>query len=269
MIGELPGTGTPAGLPAGLPGMRVDPLSMKLALKRCTDVIDGGGYLRIGMVNAAKVVAMRKDEELRAAVCDSDLVLADGQAIVWASGLLGAPLPERVTGIDLFTGLLAEAAGRGYRVYFLGARAEVLHDVLAEVARTYPGLIVAGHRDGYFSPAEDAKVAAEIRASRADLLFIAMSPPRKELFASRWGEATGAKVVHGVGGSFDILAGRVRRAPAWWQRHGLEWLFRALQEPVRLGRRYLTTNLAFIAYVAAAVVKRGLQVPAAGATGEQ
>ncbi|HUD39799.1 MAG TPA: WecB/TagA/CpsF family glycosyltransferase [Streptosporangiaceae bacterium] len=240
----------------GLPGVRLDALSLELALQRCGDVVDGSGYLRIGMVNAAKVVTMRKDEALRAAVCDSGLVLADGQAVVWASGLLGAPLPERVTGIDLFTGLLARAERRGYRVYFLGAKADVLGAMVAEVTRLHPGLVIAGYRDGYFTPDQDGQVAAAIKATGADLLFIGISSPRKEMFAQAWGEATGAKVVHGVGGSFDILAGLVRRAPAWWQRHGLEWLYRALQEPVRLGRRYLTTNLAFMALVARAAAAR-------------
>jgi N-acetylglucosaminyldiphosphoundecaprenol N-acetyl-beta-D-mannosaminyltransferase len=153
--------------------------------------------------------------------------------------------------------LLALASSRGYRVYFLGARADVLAACVAEVRRSYPGLVVAGSRHGYFTAAQERQVAEDISRARPDLLFMGMSSPRKELFGQRWGEATGAKVVHGVGGSFDILAGLTRRAPLWWQRHGLEWLYRALQEPVRLGRRYLRTNLAFVALVAAAAARRG------------
>jgi N-acetylglucosaminyldiphosphoundecaprenol N-acetyl-beta-D-mannosaminyltransferase len=240
----------------GLPGITIDSLTMTLAVKRCTDAIDQGGYLSVGMVNAAKVVAMRKNDQLGRAVCGCDLVLADGQAVVWASALLGAPLPERVTGVDLFTALLGQASEHGYRVYFLGARAEVLKAMLAEVARRYPGLVVAGFHDGYFSAGQEQQVAHAIRQANPDLLFIGMSSPRKELFEARWGEVTGAKVVHGVGGSFDILAGITRRAPLWWQRHGLEWLYRALQEPARLGRRYLTTNLAFVVLVAGAAATR-------------
>jgi|HubBroStandDraft_1064217.scaffolds.fasta_scaffold04906_5 N-acetylglucosaminyldiphosphoundecaprenol N-acetyl-beta-D-mannosaminyltransferase len=245
-----------AGARAGLPGITIDPFGMKLAVKRCTEVIDEGGYLSIGMVNAAKIVAMGKNEALRRAVSGCGLVLADGQAVVWASGLLGSPLPERVTGIDLFTELLGQASQRGYRVYFLGARADVLRAMLAQVMRRYPGLVIAGFRDGYFSAEQERQVAEEIRLTSPDLLFIGMSSPRKELFCARWGEVTGAKVVHGVGGSFDILAGITRRAPLWWQRRGLEWLYRAMQEPVRLGRRYLTTNLAFMVLVARAAARR-------------
>jgi N-acetylglucosaminyldiphosphoundecaprenol N-acetyl-beta-D-mannosaminyltransferase len=220
------------------------------------------------------VVAMRKDDALCQAVCGSDLVLADGQSIVWASRLLGRPLPERVTGCDLFTELLALASRHHYRVYFLGARADVLARMLAEVRSRYPGLVIAGARDGYFAAGEDGQVADAIKHSDADLLFIGMTSPRKELFAARWGAATGAKVVHGVGGSFDILAGATRRAPLWWQRHGFEWLYRALQEPVRLGRRYLMTNFAFLALVLRAAAASRLRpvtadrLPAAGEEGD-
>jgi N-acetylglucosaminyldiphosphoundecaprenol N-acetyl-beta-D-mannosaminyltransferase len=227
----------------------VDALTMAQAVSRCTDAVERRSYLSIGMVNAAKVVAMRRDERLREAVAGAGMVLADGQSVVWASRLLDAQVPERVAGIDLFLELLSLADRRAYRVYFLGARREVLDRMLAEVGRAYPGLAVAGARDGYFGTEQARDVAAEIRQSAADLLFVGMSSPRKELFVSQWGKSTLASVVHGVGGSFDVLAGQTRRAPAWCQDHGLEWLYRAWQEPVRLGRRYLTTNLSFVTLV--------------------
>ena len=265
--GRTPATGTPAAgtaaggipaasTPAGLPDVSLDALDLPQAVARVTDVIETGGYLLIGMVNAAKFVALRKNESLRAALRRCGLVLADGQAVVWASALLGAPLPERVAGIDLFTELLAQASRHGYRVYLLGARGDVLARCVAELAQKFPGLVIAGSRDGYFGPDQDRQVAETIRQARPDILFIGMSTPRKELFAARWGRLTGARVVHGVGGSFDIMAGITKRAPVWWQRHGLEWLYRAAQEPIRLGRRYLTTNLVFIGLVAQALARR-------------
>ncbi len=231
-------------------GIGVDAVTMSQAVSRCTEAVEQGGYLAVGAVNAAKVVAMRRNGRLRQAIAGSGIVLADGQSVVWASRMLGSPLPERVAGIDLFLELLGEAASRGYRVYFLGARRDVLDRMLAEVRRRYPGLAVAGARDGYFRPGGEPDVAEQIRRSGSDLLFIGMSSPKKELFVSRWGPSTGASVVHGVGGSFDVLAGVTRRAPAWYQEHGLEWFYRAWQEPVRLGRRYLTTNMTFIGLVA-------------------
>jgi N-acetylglucosaminyldiphosphoundecaprenol N-acetyl-beta-D-mannosaminyltransferase len=247
-----------------LPGIAVDALTMTQTVARCVDTVEHRGYLSVGVVNAAKVVAMRRNDRLRQAVGGCGMVLADGQSVVWASRILGSPLPERVAGIDLFLELLGEAARRGYRVYFLGARRDVLDRMLAEVGRRYPGLAVAGARDGYFRPSEEPEVVAEIRRCGSDLLFVGMSSPAKELFASRWGESTGASVVHGVGGSFDVLAGLTRRAPAWYQDHGLEWIYRAWQEPVRLGRRYVTTNLSFMALVAREVMRRHVRGGRAG-----
>jgi N-acetylglucosaminyldiphosphoundecaprenol N-acetyl-beta-D-mannosaminyltransferase len=243
-------------------GIAVDALTMTQAVSRCTDAVEHGRYLSVGMVNAAKVVAMRRSERLRDAVGGCGMVLADGQSVVWASRMLGNPLPERVAGIDLFLELLGEAARRAYRVYFLGARPDVLGRMLTQVGRRYPGLAVAGARHGYFRAEEEPDVAAEIRRSDPDLLFVGMSPPRKELFVSHWGERTASNVVHGVGGSFDVLAGITRRAPAWCQDHGLEWLYRAWQEPGRLGRRYVTTNMSFMALVARELMRRGVR-PAA------
>jgi N-acetylglucosaminyldiphosphoundecaprenol N-acetyl-beta-D-mannosaminyltransferase len=241
-------------------GIAVDPLTITQAMDLCVWAVEHEGYLPIGVVNAAKVVAMRRNDRLLRALEDCGVVLADGQSVVWASRLLRSPLPERVTGIDLFTRLLAEASRRAYSVYFLGARADVLACLLSRVDLAYPGLVVAGAHDGYFGTDEDRQVAARIRESRADLLFVGMTSPRKELFVSRWGPLTGAKVVHGVGGSFDVLAGITRRAPLWWQDHGLEWLFRVAQEPVRLGRRYATTNMSFMALVARELLRQRLML---------
>ena len=248
-------------------GTAIDALTMKQAVARCTEAVERGDYLSVGMMNAAKVVAMRKSDGLRQAVAGCGVVLADGQSVVWASRMLGSPLPERVAGIDLFLELLAEAERRTYRVYFLGARPDVLSGMLAEVGRRYPGLAVVGARDGYFRAGEENDVAAEIRRSGPDLLFLGMSSPKKELFVSQWGASTRARVVHGVGGSFDVLAGLTQRAPAWCQDHGLEWLYRAWQEPVRLGRRYLTTNSSFMALLGRELLRQRIK-PGGGRPGE-
>lgn len=231
-------------------GLWLDALTLDETVARCLAAARERRRLEVGVVNAAKLVNMRRDPELRAAVTGCDLVVADGQSVVWASRVLGKPLPERVAGIDLFQRLLAEAQRDGLSVYFLGAREHVLARMVELIRADLPDLRVAGSHHGYFADDEAAARADDIRASGADLLFLGMTSPRKERFVAQFGERSGAMVVHGVGGSFDVLAGEVRRAPRGWQRLGLEWLYRALQEPRRLGKRYLKTNVAFIAMVA-------------------
>jgi N-acetylglucosaminyldiphosphoundecaprenol N-acetyl-beta-D-mannosaminyltransferase len=236
-------------------GVPLDSLTLEETVQRCLDSIATGELLEVGVVNAAKIVKMRSDEALRDAVTGCDLIVADGQSVVWASRMLRRPLPERVAGIDLFQRLLYMAELRGHSVYFLGARPEVLETMVGRIRAQHPRLRIAGYRDGYYAEDEAAAIADDIKGSGADLLFLGMTSPKKEVFVATHGARSGAKVVHGVGGSFDVLAGVVRRAPLAWQRTGFEWLYRALQEPRRLGRRYLTTNVAFAGLVAREWVK--------------
>ena len=236
-------------------GVELDPLTMDETVQRCLEAVRDGRQLEIGVVNAAKLVNMRRDQRLADAVAGCDLVLADGQAVVWAGRVLRAPLPERVAGIDLFLRLLAEAESAGMSVYFLGAKQEVLEQMLLRVADRFPGLKVAGSRNGYFDDSQQESIADDIAGSGAHMLFLGMTSPKKEIFTAAHGARTGARVVHGVGGSFDILAGVTKRAPKSWQRWGVEWLYRALQEPRRLGRRYLTTNAAFLLMTARELIR--------------
>ncbi|MFI8965805.1 WecB/TagA/CpsF family glycosyltransferase [Streptomyces sp. NPDC053493] len=244
-------------------GVTLDALTMDQTVTRCLAAVRAGERLEIGVVNAAKLVNMRRDPALARAVSGCDLVLADGQAVVWAGRLLRRPLPERVAGIDLFTRLLREAEREGLSVYFLGARQDVLEKMLRQVAVRHPGLRVAGSRNGYFDDSEQAAVADAIADSGADMLFLGMTSPKKEIFTAGYGERSKVALVHGVGGSFDILAGITRRAPERWQRLGLEWLYRALQEPRRLGRRYLTTNVSFALMTGRELLRRTPSIGAA------
>ena len=248
---------TPGRVQPDCRGSRIDAVSLRQAVARCTSAIDAGEYLCVGMVNAAKVVAMRKDAPLRSPCSAAAWCLPTARPWSGHRPCSAAPLPERVTGIDLFTELLARASRRGDRVYL--PRRDRRRPARRASPRSGAGIRAWSSRARGTATSvreQEQEVAEAIRRPDADLLFLGMSSPRKELFGAHFGEATGAKVIHGVGGSFDILAGITRRAPRWWQRHGLEWLYRAVQEPVRLGRRYLTTNVAFIALVARAVVGR-------------
>ena len=227
-------------------GLSVDALQMDEVVEECKASISSRQRLLIGVINAAKVVTLRQDDVLRTSLLECDLLLADGQSVVWGSRLLGRPLPERVAGIDLFQRLLTIASEEGRSIYLLGASAEVLEMLQANIRQGYPGLTIAGARDGYFRDEEADDVAAEIRAAGADMLFLGMTSPKKEIFLGRYGDSLGVPVQHGVGGSFDIFAGVTKRAPGAWQRLGCEWLYRVVQEPRRLWRRYLTTNTAFL-----------------------
>jgi N-acetylglucosaminyldiphosphoundecaprenol N-acetyl-beta-D-mannosaminyltransferase len=230
-------------------GAEVDRLDMQATVQRCRELVEAGGPAQHVCVNAAKLVAMQRDERLRRVVARCQLVSADGQAIVWAARLLRQPLPERVAGIDLMHELLGLAEREGWRVYFLGARREVLDRAVTRIRERHPRLEVAGARDGYFTADEDADVCEEIRAAGPHLLFVAMSSPRKEYWLGEHVGSLGVPFSMGVGGALDIEAGVARRAPVWMQRAGLEWLFRLLQDPRRLLGRYIVGNMRFLALV--------------------
>jgi len=232
---------------------------MDATVERIDRVIASRGFAQHAAVNAAKLVAMREDAQLARIVRDCELISADGQSVVWASRVLNDPLPTRVAGIDLMQELLALAERRRYRVFILGARDDVLARAIGRIRERHPELLVAGARDGYFSEEDAAAVADEVAAHRPDIVFVAMPSPRKEYWLGRYGRRLGAPFIMGVGGSVDVLAGEVRRAPAGVQRLGLEWLFRLAQEPRRLFRRYLSTNTRFVIYVARETARRRLR----------
>jgi N-acetylglucosaminyldiphosphoundecaprenol N-acetyl-beta-D-mannosaminyltransferase len=227
-------------------GIPIEAMTMGQTLDLVDDVIKERKSLQIGVVNAAKVVNMDKDPELREAVLSSDIILADGAAVVWASKLLRRPLPERVAGIDLMFGMFERGNERGYRVFCLGATEEISKTVEENLASDYPGLTLAGRHHGYFTDEEAQDIADQIKASKADILLVAMTSPKKERFLAKWMAHMDVSVCHGVGGSFDVYAGKVERAPERWQKLGLEWLYRVKQEPGRLWKRYLFTNVSFI-----------------------
>ena len=222
-------------------------MTLPEVVDRCDAAIRDPRPVQIGVLNAAKVVRLRSDALLRNSLLQCEVMVADGQSVVWASRLLGRPLPERVAGIDLFEALLGLADRDSRKVYLLGARPEVVAEVARVVEQRYPRAKVVGSRDGYFTDAQAPQVAESIRRSGADMLFLGMVSPKKEIFVGTYGPTLGVPLVHGVGGSFDVLAGVTDRAPLSWQRAGMEWAYRLKQEPRRLARRYLTTNTAFLA----------------------
>jgi N-acetylglucosaminyldiphosphoundecaprenol N-acetyl-beta-D-mannosaminyltransferase len=230
-----------------LMGCQVDNLSMEETLERIEQFIRSGRPHQHVVVNVDKLVKASRDPQLRQIINDCALVNADGMPVVWASRLLGKPLKERVAGVDLFEALMRCAGDKGWRVFLLGAREEVVGAVADTYQRRYPNLVLAGYRNGYWKgEAEEAAVAEQIRASRADLLFVAISSPKKEQFLDRYQDEMRIPFAMGVGGTFDVAIGRVKRAPRWMQKSGLEWFYRFLQEPRRMFRRYFIDDMAFI-----------------------
>lgn len=227
-------------------GLWFDALRMNEVVAQCRTALSTRRPLLIGVLNAAKLVHLQRNSLLKDSVLDCTLLLADGQSIVWASRLLRRPLPERIAGIDLFAKLLALANEEKRSVYLLGAKTEILDRLEQRVQEQYPKLKIVGRHHGYFEDSDSKRIAAAIRESGADMLFLGMSTPKKELFLREHGRTLNVPILHGVGGSFDVLAGAVRRAPISWQRLGLEWAFRLIQEPRRMWRRYLATNTGFI-----------------------
>jgi N-acetylglucosaminyldiphosphoundecaprenol N-acetyl-beta-D-mannosaminyltransferase len=226
-------------------GAPMHALTMDETLALANEAMASHQPLHHTVVNVAKLVTMRKNAELREDVASADLINIDGAGVLWGARLCGIAVPERVAGVDIMTNLLALCAEKGYRPYLLGAERHVLQAVDLRLAKDHPGLVVAGMKDGYFKPEDEADIVAAINASNADCLFVAMPTPRKERFLKQYRDALTPNFVMGVGGSFDVYGGKVSRAPVLVQKLGLEWLFRIAQEPRRLWRRYYETNTAY------------------------
>jgi len=240
-------------------GCPVDPFTSREVLDEVQQAIERRDRkCVIHFVNGNKIAQAHEDPEMREILWRGDLVLADGQPLLPMARLLGLEIPERIDGIGLMEKLLRLADERRYRVFLLGARQDVLEACVANIRRRHPRLIIAGQRNGYFQEAELPEIVDEINAARPDLLFIGIGSPIKERLADRWRDRIEAPVIQGVGGSFDVIAGMVRRAPVWMQRVGLEWFYRVLQEPKRMFWRYLKTNTQCLALFARALLSRTL-----------
>jgi len=227
----------------------LDLLTIDESVDRCEELIESGQPTQHVVINAGKVVLMRDDPDLRRIVASADIINADGMSVVWGGRFLGLKIPERVTGIDLMEALLRRAEQRGWPVYFLGSRGEIIERFVAECRRRFPELRIAGYRDGFYS--DERAVAEQVASTGARVLFLGMPSPMKERFVAAQRERLGPMLTFGVGGTFDVWAGETKRAPVWAQRSGLEWLFRLAQEPKRMWRRYMVGNARFLLIVLA------------------
>lgn len=212
-------------------GVKVHRVDMAATLSAIRRWIAAGEARMIVTADASAVVIAQRDEEFKRIVNQADLVTPDGAGILLGSKWLGVPLDARVSGVDAAREICRMAAEEHFSVYFLGAAPGVAELAAQNMQSELAGLQVAGAHHGYFPPSEDAKIAAQIRASGAKALLVAMGIPRQEKLIHNYLNQMGVSVAIGVGGTFDVFSGRVSRAPGWMQRHGLEWAYRLAKNP--------------------------------------
>ncbi len=215
-------------------GVSFDDLTMEEAVEIALGFMQERRACYACTPNPEIVMAAKGDAALRAALSGAELVLADGVGITKAAAMLGTPLKSRVPGIDFASNVISRLAQRGGSVYLLGAKPLVAEAAAEKLTQTYPGIVIAGTNDGYFT--DDAPVIEKINAASPDFLMVCLGSPKQELWMSANAGRLSCGLMAGLGGSLDVLAGNVQRAPETWRRLGLEWLYRVIKEPKRLGR---------------------------------
>lgn len=226
-------------------GSPMDNLTMQESVDIIETNVANGVFLQHVVVNVAKLVHMQHNSELAESVKACDMINIDGMGVVLGARFCGHKVKERVAGVDLFHQLLSMSAKRDFPVFLLGAEAAIVEKTAETVKKLYPELSLAGYHHGYFWDDEEA-IVKMIKDSGAKLLFVAITSPKKENFINKWQDKLGVNFVMGVGGTFDVVAGKVKRAPKWMQQYGLEWFYRIVQEPRRMWKRYLVTNSQFL-----------------------
>jgi N-acetylglucosaminyldiphosphoundecaprenol N-acetyl-beta-D-mannosaminyltransferase len=248
VLPPAPSTPVAARWPVPILGVPLDPLTVDEALARIAEMVASGEPHYVVTPNVDILVQGRRNPELHRILCEADLVLCDGQPLVWASRLLGNALPERVAGSDLTPRLIAQAERKGHRIFLLGASPEANAQAAARLRRTHPRLELVGGFSPPYGPLEKMdhdEIVCRVRAAEPDILFVSFGCPKQEQWIAAHYRELGVPVCLGVGATIDFLAGRVRRAPVWMRRCGLEWSYRLLQEPRRLFRRYLNDVCCF------------------------
>lgn len=246
---------------ADLLGCPVDLMTSTDFLHHVVELIEKRSSARnVQFVNANKIAKIAEDPSFGPLMWRADFVFADGQPMLPLARALGIRVPERIDGIGLMDKLLRLADMNGYRVFFLGAKQSILEACVEKIRREMPGVVIAGYRNGYFKSDELPEIVAGIRETRPDMVFLGMGSPTKEEIADRYRDEFGTVIVQGVGGSFDVMAGLVPRAPVWMQKVGMEWLFRVIQEPRRMFWRYAVTNAVCMRVFAIALLKRIFRV---------
>lgn len=224
----------------------IDVLNVQDTIRLVEEYVKRKEPLHLMGVNADKINELNENERLKQIVNSCGIINADGDSVIKASRYLGKPLPERVAGIDLMQSLIQLSEIKGYSVYLLGAKQDVVERTAEALKNQYPKLKLIGFHNGYFKECEWPKISEELKGMEPDFVFVGITSPLKEYLIEYLQDDGNRSVFMGVGGSFDVISGDIPRAPIWMQKNGLEWLFRVMQEPRRLFKRYFVGNLMFI-----------------------
>jgi len=227
-------------------GYNIDNLTVQETIDRIEYYIYQGKRIHHVVLNVAKLVQSRQNSLLHKSIENADIINIDGAGIIYGMRLLGLKPKERVAGIDLMYNLLSVAENNKFSIYLLGATDKVLEDLILSFKIKFPNLRIAGFHNGYFEEEDEAPVVNEIASLNPNILFVGISSPKKEIFIKRYKDQLNTNFIMGVGGSFDIFAGKTKRAPLILQNYGLEWLYRCYQEPTRLLKRYIVTNTIYL-----------------------
>ena len=217
-------------------GVKVDAVTMAQAVERVINLIGEKNPSIIATANAEMLLNATHDAELKKILNAASLVVPDGAGTVWAARHLGKFMPERVAGFDLVQELMKIAPARDIKFFLFGASPGIADKAKLKAESLYPGIKIVGTRNGYFKPADEPEIISQIKNSRADVLLAALGVPKQEKWLFKYKDELKIPVSIGVGGTFDVMAGVVKRAPLWMQKARLEWLFRAMLQPSRAGR---------------------------------
>lgn len=217
-------------------GVQVDAVTMAQAVERVAELIAAGKPSMVATANAEMLLRATHDDELRTILNAAKLVVADGAGTVWAAHHLGREMPERVAGADLVLELMKIAPAKSWKIFLFGSAPGIAEKAKAKAESLCPGIEIVGTRNGYFTAADEPEIIAQIKKSRPDILLAALGVPKQEKWLFTHMNELNVPVSIGVGGTLDVMAGAVKRAPLWMQRAKLEWLFRAMLQPSRAGR---------------------------------
>jgi N-acetylglucosaminyldiphosphoundecaprenol N-acetyl-beta-D-mannosaminyltransferase len=227
-------------------GIKINPLTRDEFISIIESKLENGSQVVQNGVNAASIIEIVNNDFLKNAINNSDLVNIDGMSVYFALNFLGRRVPERVACPDLAEDILGLAEKNNYCLFLFGADDKSVRASKEKLIEKYPGLRIAGFRNGYFNREDEQEIVELINEANPDILFLGMPSPKKELFIEKYRDSLNFKYCLGVGGYFNILAGSTKRAPDWVQNIGMEWFYRLIQEPNRLWRRYMIGNTKFI-----------------------